>query len=130
MIVVDASAIVELLSRTPVGLRVQAVVLGAEPAHAPQLLDVEVLSVLRRLTARGAMSAGRGAEAVADLAALPLVRHDHVGLLPRAWALREDLTAYDAVYVALAEALDGRVLTCDARLASSPGMRRRTRLVT
>jgi predicted nucleic acid-binding protein len=129
VIVVDASVMVELLLRTPVGLRAQGFVLDVEPPHAPHLLDVEVAQVLRRLASRRTLSATRGAEAIADLVAMPMVRHDHVPLLGRAWALRENVSAYDAVYVALAEALDARLLTCDARLAQQPGMRRRALLV-
>jgi len=120
--VVDASAIVEMLLRTEVGQRIEKRLLSPRASmHAPHLLDVEVAQVVRRLAATSAMSAERGQEALTDLADLPLTRYPHDVLLPRVWALRQNVTAYDAVYLALAEALRAPLVTCDARLASAPG---------
>ena len=89
--------------------------------HAPHLLDVEVAQVIRRYAANGEIDVERGRMALADLADLPLHRYPHDFLLPRIWDLRNNLTAYDATYVALAEVLDVPLLTCDKRLAGSSG---------
>jgi predicted nucleic acid-binding protein len=83
-----------------------------------------VAQVLRRYGASGDLTPGRGAEAIADLADLPITRHEHVVLLPRMWQLRHNLTAYDAAYVALAEALEATLLTRDAKLARAAGRAR------
>lgn len=130
MIVVDASAIAELLLRTPLGLRVEArLFAGRETLHVPHLLDAEIMSVVRRLCRSGDLDAERGGQVLADLLALDVRRHPHADLLERAFALRANLTAYDAVYVALAEALAARLVTCDRRLARTPGHRAATELV-
>jgi predicted nucleic acid-binding protein len=122
LIVVDASAMLEVLLRTRTGARVQDRLLSKhESLHAPHLLDVEVAQVLRRYAAAGEMSADRGREALTDLADFPLHRYSHEVLLPRIWELRQNLTAYDATYLALAETLIAPLVTCDARLASAPG---------
>jgi predicted nucleic acid-binding protein len=124
VIVADASAIIEFLLRTPAGQRVEERLLRPrESIHAPSLVDVEVAQVLRRYALRGELSATRGAAAVATLAVLPLHRYPHEPLLPRIWELRENLTAYDAAYVALAEALDAPLLTGDERIARAAGVR-------
>ena len=124
MIIVDASVVLELLLRTPIAGRIETRLFDRPVAlHAPHLLDVEVAQVLRRYAARGVLTAGRGAAALRLLDAFPLRRHPHAPLLARMWALRANLTAYDAVYVALAEALGGTLLTRDARLARAPGSR-------
>lgn len=121
--VVDASAVIELLLRTPLGERVEARLFDRPVAlHAPQLLDVEVLQVLRRFEARGELSATRGAATLRLLDELPVRRHPHAPLVPRIWTLRTNLTAYDAAYVALAEALGAVLLTCDARIGRAPGL--------
>jgi predicted nucleic acid-binding protein len=88
-------------------------------------MDVEVIQALRRLVRSDEVSATRAAEAVEDLGDLDLHRHAHVTLLTRAWHLRENMTAYDAVYVALAEALGATMITCDKPLANAPGHRAR-----
>lgn len=126
MIVLDASALLEFLLQTPLGARVEARLFREEDElHSPHLVDVEVTQGLRRLVRAGEVSAARAAEAIADLQALDLHRHPHVDLLPRAWKLRDNLTAYDAVYVVLAEALDAPIVTCDTPLAGTPGHRAR-----
>jgi predicted nucleic acid-binding protein len=122
MIVVDASAMTELLLQTPLGSKVEARLFdGNEELHVPHLLDVEVAQALRRLVRTRELQAERAEEALADLADADLHRHAHVDLLTRVWELRGNLTAYDAVYVALAEALASPLVTCDGRLGSSPG---------
>jgi predicted nucleic acid-binding protein len=122
VIVLDASALLEFLLQTPLGTRVEARLLRDEDEfHSPHLVDVEVTQGLRRLVRAGEVAPGRAADAIADLADLDLHRHPHLDLLSRAWKLREHVTAYDAMYVALAEALDAPIITCDAPLATSPG---------
>jgi len=120
--VLDASAAIEWLLQTKAGARVEArIVSGGATLHAPHLLDIEVAQVLRRYVAARAISASRGREALEDLVDLPLVRYPHDVLLDRVWELRDNLTAYDATYVALAEALDLPLVTCDSKMASAPG---------
>lgn len=119
MIVVDASAVLEVLLQTPAASRLSRRMFDSrETLHAPHLLDVEVAQVLRRYARAGAISPDRGAEALTDLADLPISRYPHSILLPRIWELRHNLTAYDAAYLALAEALDAPLLTRDRALAS------------
>ena len=126
MIVVDASAVLEVLLKTR-----SAPVVGQrlfEPdrsLHAPHLIDVEVTQVLRRYAASGAIDSERCHAALEDWTDFPVNRYPHDFLLPRVWELRHNLTAYDAVYIALAESLDAPLLTRDQRLASAPGHRAR-----
>ena len=130
MIVLDASALVELLLNTAAGRTIATRI--ADPAlslHVPHLADIEVTQALRRYVNDGDLEAADAAIALADLRALDLERHAHEPLLDRVWALRHHLSAYDAVYVALAEALDTVLLTCDGRLARAPGTRPRVELV-
>jgi predicted nucleic acid-binding protein len=121
MLVVDASAVIELLLARPAAEEVaRHVAEHAYDLHAPQLLDIEVLNALRRLVQLGQTSTERAGEAVIDLLDLPIERYPHDILVERAWALRDNLTAYDAAYVALAEAVTeggAPLLTTDARLA-------------
>jgi predicted nucleic acid-binding protein len=121
MLVVDASAVAELLLRRPGATRIEDHIAERDHSlHAPHLLDVEVLSALRRLVAAGDASPARGDAAVADLLDLPIARYPHDLLAPRVWALRENFSAYDATYVALAESITesgAPLLTADARLA-------------
>ena len=122
MIVLDASALLEFLLQTPLGLRVEACLFrGEHEFHAPHLIDVEVTQGLRRLVRAGEVSPDRALQAIADLADFDLHRHSHVDLLTRAWKLRENVTAYDAMYVALADALGSSLVTCDTPLAKTPG---------
>ena len=130
MIVVDASALLEFLLQTPLGTRVEARLFrDQEEFHSPHLVDVEVTQGLRRLVRSGEVSPDRATEAIADLVDLDLHRYAHLDLLARAWKLRENVTAYDAMYVALAEALDAVVVTCDAPLATAPGHNARIEVV-
>ena len=126
----DASAMLELLLQTPLGTRVEARLFrGDEEFHAPHLIDVEVTQGLRRLVRSQEVTPARAAEAIADLADFDLLRHAHLDLMARAWQLRESVTVYDAMYVALAEALDATVVTCDLPLARAPGHRARVEAV-
>ncbi len=130
MIVVDASALIEVLLRTPAAKDVERLLFDSRPAlHAPHLLDVEVAQVLRRYVANGEIDADRDRAALADLADFPVLRHPHPFMLSRIWDLRNNLTAYDAAYVALAEALDAPLLTRDRRLAGASGHVARVELV-
>ena len=120
MIVVDASALLEALLRTSAAEAVEKRLFAAgETLHAPHLLDVEVTQVIRRYAIAGEIAEERGRTALTDLIDFPMRRYPHGFLLPRAWELRNTLTAYDAVYVALAEALDAPLLTRDRRLAAA-----------
>ena len=122
MIVPDASTVVEVLLQTERGRRLEARLFApGETLHVPHLIDVEAAHVLRRTCLRGLIDDWRGAEALADLAAWPLIRYPHDLFLARLWMLRRRVTAYDAAYVALAETLSVTLLTCDARLAASHG---------
>lgn len=122
MIVLDASAAIEWLLRTQTGIKIDKRIFSPQvPLHAPHLLDVEVAQVLRRYVRDKTITTQRGQEALEDLGDLPLNRYPHDFLIPRVWELRATLTAYDAVYVALAELLDAPLLTCDGRIASAPG---------
>lgn len=129
MIVLDASAVLELLLRTPTGARVAArIAPHDESLHTPHLLDLEVTQVLRRYEATGVVTAHVIRQAFADLGALDLSRYAHDVLLPRIWQLRHNLTAYDACYLALAEALRAPLLTCDGALVHTPRARTRVEL--
>jgi predicted nucleic acid-binding protein len=130
MIVVDASALIEVLLRTPAAMAVDRWLFDPRRTlHAPHLLDIEVAQVVRRYAAKGEIDGERGRAALADLADFPLHRYPHEFLLPRVWDLRNNLTAYDAVYVALAEALGAPLLTRDQRLAAATGHHARVELV-
>lgn len=112
----------EVLLVTERGTRIEDRLLSrGESLHAPHLLDVEVAQVLRRYAAAGDLTSERGLEALTDLAGFPIHRYRHDALLPRIWELRHNVTAYDAVYLALAEVLPAPLVTCDGRLASAPG---------
>ncbi len=130
MIVIDASALLELLLNTSAGSRISERVLGVdETLHAPHVLDVEIAQVLRRYSHQGEIDGARGAAALEDLADLPIARYPHHLFLSRIWQLRNNVTAYDAAYLALAEALAAPLLTRDAKLARSSGHNARIELV-
>ena len=121
VIVVDASIIaVALADDGPDGDAARARLRGEELA-APELLDLEVASVLRRQRAIGALDDRRTQLALDDLRAMPVQRAPHRHLVHRCWELRDNITVYDAVYVALAELLQSTLLTADRRLARAPG---------
>ena len=130
MLVVDASVIATALADDGNdGDRARARLSGQHLA-APELLDLEVTSVLRGQMRSGALDARRAQLALTDLRALPLQRAPHLPLLARCWELRDNLTVYDAAYVALAEALDADLLTADQRLSKAPGPRCRIEVLT
>ena len=121
---------VEWLLQTPAGLRVKDRILSeGETVHVPHLLDLEVVQTLRRLTATHRSSYERAQESLRILRTLPLKRYDHLPLLGRVWALRVNLTAYDGVYIALAEALAAPLVTCDAKIAAAAGHGARVELI-
>jgi predicted nucleic acid-binding protein len=129
MIVVDASAVLEVLLNSAKGERIAEIILDpAETLHAPHLLDLEVAQVLRRYCASGNIKRSRAQEALSDYLDLQISRYPHDLMLDRVWELRRNFTAYDASYIALAEALPGALVTCDAALASR-GHRARVVLV-
>lgn len=97
--------------------------------HAPQLLDIEVTQVLRRLVRQKEITVARAEQALQDLADLLIERHEHQALVQRIWQLRDSLSAYDGAYVALAEAIAAPLLTCDGKLAGSHGHRATIELV-
>jgi predicted nucleic acid-binding protein len=122
LIVLDASAMLEVLLITPRGLRIEERLFAPnETLHAPHVLDLEVAQVLRRYCLTGDLEPARAEEALADLMALVIDRYSHELFLPRIWELRHNITAYDAAYIALAEALSAPLLTADRRLAKASG---------
>jgi predicted nucleic acid-binding protein len=123
VLVVDTSAVLAALVGRPPDRRLVDRLSDDGELCAPHLLDVELLHALRRLVLGGQLSEDRAADARDDFADLTVARYDHVVLADRTWALRHNLTAYDASFVALAELLDVPLVTCDARLASAPGHR-------
>lgn len=130
MIVLDASAVIELLLGSAAGAKVSARIASPdETLHAPHLLDLEVAQVLRRYESAAVLPPSRAQQALDDLGELGVARYPHDDLLPRIWRLRRNLTACDAAYVALAEALDAPLLTCDAKIASAAGHRARVEVV-
>ena len=129
MIVLDASSAIEWLLQTTVGARVEERICRAATLHAPHLLNIEIAQVLRRYVAADIITASRGRGALEDLLDLSLTRYPHDLLLECVWELRDNLTAYDAAYVALAEALGAPLVTCDGKMASAPGHHARVEVV-
>lgn len=120
MIVVDASAVLDGLLDATANAEIAAYLSGGgDRLAAPDLIDVEVPSVLRRWERRRDISARRAEQALHDLQELPITRYPARALLGRAWKLRHTLTAYDAQYVALAQALPAKLLTTDERMAAA-----------
>lgn len=124
MIVIDASAEVAVLLN--VGLEVERIreriARPGETLHVPHLFEIEVLHALRGLSLRGTISPERSDLALSRLSDTQFTRYLHTTLMGRVWDMRENLTAYDAAYVALAEALNAPLVTTDARLAQVPGI--------
>jgi predicted nucleic acid-binding protein len=130
VIVVDTSAIVEVLLRSAAGTAIQERLFEeGQTLHVPHLLDIEVTQVIRRYAISGQLSNARGRAALDILVNLPLNRYPHDLLLARIWQLRNNLTAYDAAYVALAEMLGAPLITRDGRLAGAAGHHARIELV-
>jgi predicted nucleic acid-binding protein len=122
MLVVDASCLYEVVADAPLGERIRGH-LARDPDHAaPQIVDVEVMSVVRREHLLGRLDATAARQAVEDLREWPGERFGHRPLLGRAWELRANVRPWDAMYVALAEVLGGTVLTLDARLGHVEGL--------
>ena len=130
MIVLDASAAVELVLQTPRAERIAVRALHpAERLHAPHLIDVEVAQVMRRLVQAKEITVGRADVALSDFEGLVIERHAHRPLFRRVWGLRASLSAYDATYVALAEALVAPMLTCDDKLGRAHGHKAKIEVV-
>jgi predicted nucleic acid-binding protein len=125
MIVVDASAALAALLNAGAARRA----LGSEQLHVPHLIDAEVASGLRRQVARAQLGPDAGWTALDVWRHLGMVRYPVFGILDRVWQLRDNLSAYDATYVALAEQLGCALLTADKRLARAPGTRCPTTVV-
>lgn len=122
MIVLDASAAVEWLLQTTTGLQIERRIYSRnESMHSPHLLDIEVAHVLRRFVRENRVSAQRAEQALHDLVALSITRYPHDVFLGRIWQHRQNLSAYDAAYVTLAEDLGAPLITRDQRLSSAPG---------
>lgn len=128
--VVDASALIEVLLQSPSAPLIEERILGSgQVLHAPHLVDLEVMQVLRRYEAKGTLTRDRSRAALSVFLAFPMRRWAHAPLVPRIWDLRNNLTAYDASYIALAEAVDEPLITCDRALATAPGHRARIELM-
>jgi predicted nucleic acid-binding protein len=124
VIVLDASAAVDWLLQTSAGLRIDTRIFApAESLHAPHLIDLEVAQVLRRLVRDGTIAAQRGDQAIQDLQDLRITRYPHFVFLSDIWRLRNNLSAYDAAYVALAESLGAILISRDSRLVSASSRR-------
>ena len=123
MVVIDASAVATLLLNQPNAARLRERLAHENTLHAPHLLDLEVTQVLRRAVRQGALKETVAAVRLADLQLLPLTRYSHAPFLRRIWELRANITAYDAAYIALAEALAAPLITTDQPLSRTPGLR-------
>lgn len=129
MIVLDAPAAVDWLLQTSAGQRIESRIYSQnETLHAPHLLDLEVIQVLRRLAREGGVTPRRADEALEDLMDLRIARYPHLVLLPGIWKLRHNFSVYDAAYIVLAERLDAALVTRDGGLASGPGHAARVEL--
>jgi predicted nucleic acid-binding protein len=130
VIVVDASVLVDVLLRAPGAALLESRLFNSGMTlNAPHLLDVEVAHVVRQHAGNGELDSERGRAVLVNLAEFPLRRHPHLSLLQRVWSLRHNIRAYDAVYIALTEALDATLLTRDQRLANAAGHNARIEVV-
>jgi predicted nucleic acid-binding protein len=121
VLVVDTSAALEAIAaRDPAPGLIERLAEDGD-LHGPHLLDTELLHALRRMSLRNQISDARAEDALSDFAELALVRYRHQPFNDRVWELRHNITAYDATFIALAEALSAPLITCDARLAAAPG---------
>ena len=119
MIVLDASVVVELITRGPLADSIRSKLAGSyDSIVVPHLIDVEVMNALRGLTAGHRIDSHHCGQLLAQLAALSAERYSHTPLLRRIWELRHNFTAYDATYIALAEATGSVLYTCDEKLRS------------
>ena len=123
MLIIDASVLFEIVADTPQSESLRARLEADPDQAAPHLIDAEVLSVIQTHHRRGGLDMTAANQAVDDLRTWPGERWSHRGLLERAWDLRSSVRSYDALYVALAEALDATLLTLDRRLANAVGLR-------
>lgn len=121
MLVVDTSALLAVLAGSPADAALSDRLRADGDLHAPHLIDVEAVHALRRLVRRDDLSVERALAARQDLKDLTIIRYPHVALVDRMWELRGNLTAYDATFVALSEALGVPLITADERLARSTG---------
>jgi predicted nucleic acid-binding protein len=122
VLVVDTSAVLAALAVRPPDPTLVKRLADDGDLHAPHLIDVEILNALRGLVRGGQLSEDRAQDVRSDVEDLTIIRYGHQPLADRVWALRENLTAYDAAFVALADALEVPLVTCDARLANAPGV--------
>ncbi len=126
----DASAVIEVLLGTSSATRIaEQIFADGETLHAPHLIDLEIAQVLRRFVLAGDLDAKRGEEALQDFADFPIARYPHEPFLFRIWELRNNATAYDAAYLALAEALAAPLITRDVKLSKAGGHRANIALV-
>jgi len=131
MLVLDASAALEILLHTAKGERAfDIIVASGETLHAPHLIDVEMAQIVRRLVGHKELTPGEARQTLDDLYEMQMERYPHTVLLHRIWALRNSLSAYDAAYVALAETLSAALLTCDAKLSRAHGHNANVRLLS
>jgi predicted nucleic acid-binding protein len=122
MIVLDALAMLDWMLQTPAGQRIERRIYARnDTLHSVHLLDVEFAQVLRHLVRERTLTSRRAEEAIEDLMALRVTRYAHVLLLSRIWRLRNNMSAYDAAYVALAEELKAPLITRDQKIAAAPG---------
>jgi predicted nucleic acid-binding protein len=130
VIVADASAVIEVLLNTAAGGRfLEQIVTDGETLHAPHLLDLEVVQVLRRYVQSKELTPARAGEALMDLTDLRIMKYPHEPFLQRIWELRSRMSAYDAAYVTLAETLGAPLVTGDRRLARAGGHQTVVRLI-
>lgn len=129
MLVVDASCLFEVVADTPRSAQISARLAADPDQAAPEMIDVEVLGVIRTQYLRGNLDGTAATQAVAALHDWPGERHGHRWMLERVWQLRDSVRGWDAFYVVLAEALNATLLTLDARLAGTPGPRCRIEVI-